>query len=61
MDNLLKKLADLLKIKNLITLMSTMVFVAMALTGKIDSDSVMLIVGMVYTYFFNKDVRNERE
>ncbi|MEG0153542.1 MAG: hypothetical protein RR744_10305 [Cellulosilyticaceae bacterium] len=60
MDNLMKRLADLLKIKNIITLMATVVFVVLALDGRIGTDNVMLVVGMVFTYFFNKDIKDSK-
>lgn len=59
MQDLIKKMTELLKIKNIITLLATIVFVVMALTGAIETDSVMLIVTMVFTYFFNKDVQDK--
>jgi hypothetical protein len=57
--NLIQRATDLLKIKNLITLMATFVFVVLALKGTIGTDNVMLVVGMVFTYFFNKDVKDK--
>lgn len=58
MDKLINRATDLLKIKNIITLMATLVFVVLALRGIIGTDNVMLVVGMVFTYFFNKDVKD---
>jgi hypothetical protein len=58
MEYLLKKIADLFKIKNLITLLATLVFVVLALRGTLGTDNVMLVVGMVFTYFFNKDFKD---
>ena len=58
MDKLINRAIDLLKIKNIITLMATLVFVVLALRGIIGTDNVMLVVGMVFTYFFNKDVKD---
>lgn len=59
MENLIARLTDLLKIKNIITLMATLVFMVLALKGVIGTDNVMLVVGMVFTYFFNKDVKDK--
>lgn len=60
MNKLINRLSDLLKIKNIITLMATLVFVVLALKGTIGTDNVMLVVGMVFTYFFNKDIRDDK-
>lgn len=60
MDNLIKRATELLKIKNIITIMATLVFVVMALNGSIETDSVMLVVTMVFTYFFNKDHKDSK-
>ena len=35
--------------------MTTIVFCYLAVIGKIDSNQFMLILGMVFTYYFNKD------
>lgn len=59
MENFITRLTDLLKIKNIITLMATIVFMVLALSGTIGTDNVMLVVGMVFTYFFNKDVKDK--
>lgn len=62
MENLLRRATDLLKIKSIITLMTMTVFTIMALTGKIDTDNVMMVVGMVVTYFFAKqDTQKDAE
>lgn len=61
MENFIKRLTDLLKIKNIITLMAMTVFMVMALTGTIQTDNVMLVVGMIVTYFFNKDITDSKE
>lgn len=59
MDKFINSITNLLKIKNIITLMATFVFVTLALKGTIGTDNVMLVVGMVFTYFFNKDVSDK--
>lgn len=61
MDNLLKKLADLLKIKNIVTLMAMTVFTILALRGGIDTSNVMLVIGSIIAYFFNKDVTDKNK
>lgn len=49
---LLKNLANLLKVKTLVTLAVVAVFAALTLQGKIDADQVMLIVSMVVSFYF---------
>ena len=48
----LKNLANLIKVKTIITMMVMMVFTAMALTGRIDADNVLLIVSTVIAFYF---------
>lgn len=49
---LLKNLANLLKVKTLVTLAVVAVFAALTFQGKIDADQVMLIVSMVVSFYF---------
>ena len=56
MNKIISRFADLLKIKSIITIMVAAVFVVLAINGGLGNDNVMLIIGMVFTYFFNKDV-----
>lgn len=51
-------LIALLKVKSIITLISFVAFVYLSVTGKISSDNFMLILGMIATYFFNKDKKD---
>ena len=48
----LKNLAALIKVKTLVTLTVMVVFAVLALTGKISSDNVMLIVSTVIAFYF---------
>ena len=52
MERLLQNLADLIKVKTLVTLAVTIVFCALALMGKIDTQSVMIVVTMVFGFYF---------
>ena len=56
-DNMLKALIELLKVKSIITILSFLVFLYLAIIGKINSDNFMLILSMIATYFFNKDIK----
>jgi len=49
---MLKNLANLIKVKTLVTVMVLMVFSVLALKGDIRSDDVMLTVSMVISFYF---------
>lgn len=52
MEELWKNLAALIKVKTIVTLVVIGVFAAMALSGKLPSDTVMTIVTMVVAFYF---------
>lgn len=52
MQNILKKVAELLKVKTIVTFAVVMVFCVLALQGKISPDNVMVIVSMVVSFYF---------
>lgn len=52
MQVFLQKLADLLKVKTLVTFAVVAVFTVLALQGKIHSDNVMIVVSMVVSFYF---------
>lgn len=54
-EKLISALVSLLKVKSLITLLSFGTFFYLSVTEKINVDNFMLILGMIATYFFNKD------
>ena len=47
-----KKLAELIKVKTLVTMAVIAVFVVMALRGQISSDNVMIVVSTVVAFYF---------
>lgn len=49
---MLKNLADLIKVKTIVTLVVIGVFAYLALTGVIPQDNVMLIVTSVISFYF---------
>ena len=49
---MLTNLANLIKVKTLVTLTVMAVFTALALKGQITSDNVMLIVTAVISFYF---------
>ncbi|MBR3978971.1 MAG: hypothetical protein IKJ94_05045 [Oscillospiraceae bacterium] len=47
-----QNLANLIKVKTIVTLAVTAVFAVLSLTGKITPDNVMVIVSMVVSFYF---------
>ena len=52
MKELLKNLANLVKVKTLVTMVVIAVFATLALKGNISSDNVMIIVTSVVSFYF---------
>lgn len=52
MKKLGENLADLVKVKTLVTLIVTAVFGILALRGVISPDNVMIVVSMVVSFYF---------
>ena len=52
MNKVLANLANLIKVKTIVTLVVVGVFAALALTGAIASDNVMIIISMVVSFYF---------
>lgn len=52
MENFVKNLSNLLKVKTLVTLVVCAVFAVLALKGTINPDNVMIIVSMVVSFYF---------
>lgn len=48
----LKNLADLIKVKTIVTLAVIAVFIVLALRGDIDAESVMVVVSAVIAFYF---------
>lgn len=49
---MLKNLANLIKVKTIVTLAVVAVFSVLALRGTIDSENVMVIISMVVSFYF---------
>lgn len=49
---ILKNFAGLIKVKTIVTMAVTAVFVILALRGTINPDNVMIIVSMVVSFYF---------
>lgn len=52
MQDILKKLSELLKVKTIVTFAVVTVFSVLALQGRIEADNVMIIVSMVVSFYF---------
>lgn len=52
MQEILKKMAELLKVKTIVTFAVVAVFSVLALQGRIEADNVMIIVSMVVSFYF---------
>ena len=52
MKDILKNLAELIKVKTIVTLIVVVVFAVLALNGTITADNVMIIISMVVSFYF---------
>ena len=52
MNKVIENLANLLKVKTLVTMAVCAVFAVLALNGTINADNVMIIVSMVVSFYF---------
>ena len=61
MNTLLTNLANLIKVKTVVTFAVTAVFVYLSVTGQISADNVMLIVGMVISFYFGTQHEKQQQ
>ena len=52
MKDIVKNLANMLKVKTIVTLVVVTVFAVLALNGSISADNVMIIISMVVSFYF---------
>lgn len=52
MQEITHKIAELLKVKTIVTFAVVLIFSVMALKGQIQPDNVMIIVSMVVSFYF---------
>lgn len=52
MKEIAHKIADLLKVKTIVTFLVVTVFTVLALRGDIQADNVMIVVSMVVSFYF---------
>ena len=54
------KLAALIEVRKIVTLMFAIVFAFLAVTGKLSAESVLSILTMVFGFYFAKSSINEK-
>lgn len=52
MKDILKNIANLIKVKTIVTLVVIVVFAYLAIIGSISADNVMIIISMVVSFYF---------
>ena len=52
MSEIVKSLANLIKVKTIVTLAVVTIFGVLALKGSISADNVMIVVSMVVSFYF---------
>lgn len=52
MELLIKNIANLFKVKTIVTMIVVVVFAVLALRGAISADNVMIIISMVVSFYF---------
>lgn len=60
MNKFLDNLANLLKVKTIVTLIVAMVFAVLSLNGTISPDNVMIIISMVVSFYFGTQHEKEK-
>ena len=52
METLIKNLANLLKVKTVVTFVVVLVFAVLSMRGDISADNAMIIISMVVSFYF---------
>ena len=60
MNQFLCNLANLVKVKTIVTLIVAMVFAVLSLNGTISPDNVMIIISMVVSFYFGTQHEKEK-
>ena len=55
------QLIQLFKVKSIVTITTVFVFAYLAVTGRLEYKDSFVIISMVFTYMFNKDVKDKKE
>lgn len=61
MKDLLKNLANLVKVKTIVTMVVLVVFTVLALRGDITADNVMVITSTVMAFYFGTQYEKTKE
>ena len=61
MKEILKNIANLIKVKTIVTLVVMMVFAVLALKGCITADNAMIVISMVVSFYFGTQHEKKRE
>ena len=61
MKKLVENLANLIKVKTIVTLVVAAVFAVLAVNGTISSDNVMIIISMVVSFYFGTQHEKKEE
>lgn len=61
MNDFLKNLAALIKVKTIVTLVVVVVFAVLALQSKLQPDTVMTIVTMVVAFYFGTQTESKNK
>ena len=60
MNRFLENLANLIKVKTIVTLIVAIVFAVLSLNGTIRADNVMIIISMVVSFYFGTQHEKEK-
>lgn len=61
MEQIIKNLANLIKVKTIVTLMVVTVFTVLAVRGVISADKVMIIISMVVSFYFGTQHEKQKK
>lgn len=61
MDKVIKNLADLIKVKTIVTLVVLFVFAFMAIKGEITPDQVIIVVTNVIAFYFGTQHESQKQ
>lgn len=56
-----ERLADLLKVKSIVTIIASCIFAHLAISGKMDVKDAVILITMVFTYLFNKNIDDKKD
>ena len=57
---LMKNIANLIKVKTIVTLVVVSIFAVLALRGTISADNVMIIISMVVSFYFGTQTEKKK-